>query len=68
VDTSFGEGHVAGLTAIGAVIEAVHTEMHAFLAFADAAIFLAGAKRFRLFALHADNRRTRHERLHENCT
>src|SRR5216110_3204704 len=60
VGTRVGQRNVAGFAAIRAIVEAVDAEMHFVLAFADAAILLAAAKRFCLVALNADNRPARH--------
>ena len=68
VGTRVGQRNVAGFAAIRAVVEAVDAKMYFVLAFADAAILLATAKRFCLVALNADNRPARHKCLHKNST
>ena len=67
-DTRLGQRYVAGFAAIRAIVEAVDAKMHIVLAFANAAILFAIAKRFALVALNADDRPARHGCLHKNCT
>jgi hypothetical protein len=46
-----GEFHVARFTAIGTVVQAINAESNIALAFADGAIFFAGAVFFAFVAL-----------------
>ncbi len=50
-----GPGDVAGFAAVGAIIQAVDGEAHAFEAFADGAVFIAGAVFLGFVALGAEN-------------
>jgi hypothetical protein len=51
--TDVRQWNVAGFPAIRAVVETIHAETHVVLAFADGAIFLAGATLFRHITHHA---------------
>jgi hypothetical protein len=53
--TGVRQGNVAGFPAIWTVIESVTAHAHIVLAFADGAIFFAGAMLLRFVAHHAKN-------------
>jgi hypothetical protein len=50
-----GKRHVAGLTAVGTVIQAINAEPNVHLPFADGAIFFAGTILFAFVALGTNN-------------
>jgi hypothetical protein len=54
VATALGEGYVACLAAIGAIVEAVGAQVDVGLPFANGAVLLAIAVLLCLVALHAD--------------
>ena len=50
-----GPGDVAGFTAVRTIVQPIDGEAHSFQAFADGAVFIAGAVFLGLVALHAEN-------------
>jgi hypothetical protein len=56
VATGVRQGHVAGFPAIRTVVEAVCTQAHVVLTFANGAVLLAGAALFRDVAHRAKDR------------
>ena len=50
-----GPGDVAGFAAVGTIIQPIDGEAHSFEAFADRAVFIAGAIFLGLVALSAEN-------------
>jgi hypothetical protein len=50
-----GPGNVAGFAAVGTIIQPIDGEAHSFEAFADRAVFIAGAIFLGLVALSAEN-------------
>jgi hypothetical protein len=67
VVTGVRKGHFARFPAVRAIVETVDTELDLILAFANGAVFFAGAVFFGLVAYRA-NHRTGHLGLPENCT
>src|SRR5216684_1228673 len=61
--TGVRQGHVAGFSAVGTVVQPVGAQAHIVLPFADGAILLAAAALFRLVA-HRAKDRTGHGSLH----
>src|SRR5216684_9201967 len=53
VATGVRQGHVAGFPAIRTVVEAIRTQAHVVLTFANGAVFLAGTALFRHVAHRA---------------
>jgi hypothetical protein len=54
--TSIGYRDIAGFAAFWTIVQTVSTQPHGVLAFADGAVFFAGAVRFGLFTLSTDHR------------
>ena len=50
-----GPSDVAGFAAVGTIVQPIDGEAHSFEAFADGAVFIAGAEFFGLVTLRAEN-------------
>lgn len=50
-----GPGDVAGFAALGTIVQPIGGEAHSFEAFADGAVFIAGAEFLGFVALYAEN-------------